>query len=220
MSFLTPPCMCNVQHLCIHPFSSEQPKADVMHYWLVDWAIARYYTLCTGIGNGARCSICDGTVWCVLWSLWPHEMTLPDLSPPRSISRLCEAMVTNSIQFLIVLCFCCTSKLVSSGSFGWLTFLAWRTSPGKGRGEKDVKWKKIPWVTHRKDLYHQTLEWLIGLIYVTYPMSHSWEWITSFFSDVNSPKVNVSSSLYMGMIYILFINESKTLSNWFLKRST
>ena len=38
MSFLTWPCMCNVQHLCTHLFSSQQPKADVMHYWLVDWA--------------------------------------------------------------------------------------------------------------------------------------------------------------------------------------
>ena len=53
-------------------------------------------------------------------------------------------------------------------------------------------------------------------------LSHSWEWFTSlipwvthgselclFFSDVNSPKVNASSLLYMGMIYVLFTDESK-----------
>ena len=49
-------------------------------------------------------------------------MTLLDLLPPQNISVLYEAAVTNPIHFLIVFCFCCTSKLVSSGSFGWLTF--------------------------------------------------------------------------------------------------
>ena len=55
------------------------------------------------------------------------------------------------------------------------------------------KWHKmeeIPWVTHGKDLRHQTHEWLMGLIYVTYPMSHSWEEFTSFFNDINSPKID------------------------------
>ena len=101
--------------------------------WPIDVAFRHRYILCTGIGNGARRSICIiGTAWCVLWSLWPHEMTLPDFSPPRSMSRLYETMVTNVIQFLIVL-FCCTSKLVSRGSFGWLTFsgLAYLSWKGK-----------------------------------------------------------------------------------------
>ena len=41
------------------------------------------------------------------------------------------------------------------------------------------KWKKIPWVTHGNDLRHQTHESLMGLIYVTFPMSDSWEWFTT-----------------------------------------
>ena len=39
----------------------------------------------------------------------------------------------------------------------------------------DIKWFKIPVVTHRTELYHQSHESLIGLIYVTYPISYSWD---------------------------------------------
>ena len=59
----------------------------------------------------------------------------------------------------------------------------------------------------------------MGLIYITYPMSHSWEDFTSFFNDVNSPKVDLLTLSYMGMIYVLFIKESKTLSICYLARS-
>ena len=67
-------------------------------------------------------------------------------------------------------------------------------------------------------------------IYVTKPMSDSWDWFMppipwvthgSEWMTVNSPKFNVSNLLYnvMGIVYVLFIKESKTLSNCFLMRS-
>ena len=55
--------------------------------------------------------------------------------------------------------------------------------------KKDAKWKKIPWVTYGKDLRHQTHEWLMGLIYITDPMSHSWEEFMSLLNNVNSPRI-------------------------------
>ena len=47
----------------------------------------------------------------------------------------------------------------------------------------------------------------MGLIYVTFPMSHSWEGFTSLLNGVNSPKDNLLKFIYMGMIYVLFIKE-------------
>ena len=56
-----------------------------------------------------------------------------------------------------------------------------------------------------KDLRHQTHESLMGLNYVTYPMSHSWEGFTSLLSNVKFPESCFLSVIYMG----LFIKESK-----------
>ena len=91
-----------------------------------------YYTLCTGTGNSAcRCIYIIMKDFCGLYLLWLHEMTLSDLLPPQSISRLYKATVTYSIQFLIILCFCGMSKHISSGSFAWLAF----------SGCADLSWK-------------------------------------------------------------------------------
>ena len=42
----------------------------------------------------------------------------------------------------------------------------------------------------------------MGLIYVTFPMSDSWEGFTSLLNGVNSPKANRLQFIYMGMIYV------------------
>ena len=47
----------------------------------------------------------------------------------------------------------------------------------------------------------------MGLIYVTFPISHSWEGFTSLLNGVNSPIVNLLKFIYMGMIYVVFIKE-------------
>ena len=47
----------------------------------------------------------------------------------------------------------------------------------------------------------------MGRIYVTKPMSDSWEGFTSLLNGVNSPKDNLLKFIYMGMIYVLFIKE-------------
>ena len=92
------------------------------------------------------------------------------------------------------------------------------TSIKSGQKEKDIKLNKIPWVTHGEgftspnpwvthmhgtDLRHLSHESLMGVNYVFI------QWRK--FSE----SYNVSSLLYMGMIYVYFINESKILSNWF-----
>ena len=63
----------------------------------------------------------------------------------------------------------------------------WKLSDRSDRKER--KMEKIPWVTHGIDLRHQTHEWFMGLIYVTLPMSDSWDWFTSFIDDVNPLRV-------------------------------
>ena len=47
----------------------------------------------------------------------------------------------------------------------------------------------------------------MGLIYIIFPMSHSWEGFMSLFNGVSSLKVNLLKFIYMGMIYVLFIKE-------------
>ena len=52
----------------------------------------------------------------------------------------------------------------------------------------------------------------MGLIYVTFPMSHSWERFTSLLNGVNSPILNLLKFIYIQMIYVLFI-KSKLVFN-------
>ena len=47
------------------------------------------------------------------------------------------------------------------------------------RIESYVKQYKIPWVIHGIDLRDHSLEWLMGSIYVNYPLSDSWDRIPS-----------------------------------------
>ena len=93
-------------------------------------------------------------------------------------------------------------------AYSWFPEVVVHSTSARARSDKKLqKWKKVPWVTHGKDLRHQTHEWLMGLIYVTFPMSHSWEGFTSLLNGVNSPKDNLLKFIYMGMIYVLFIKE-------------
>ena len=70
--------------------------------------------------------------------------------------------------------------------------------PGKnGLGGPNISvvwqlWCKIeenPMSHSLEGFSHKTHESLMGLIYVTYPMSDSWDLFTSFLSNVNSPRV-------------------------------
>ena len=74
--------------------------------------------------------------------------------------------------------------------------------------EKYVKWKKIPWVTHGKDLRHRTHEWLMGLRH----SSHKSLMLVSLLNGINSLKVNLL--MYMGII-TCFLLKSKTPSDWY-----
>ena len=51
---------------------------------------------------------------------------------------------------------------------------------------------------------------LMGLIYVTFPMSHSWEGFMSLLNGVNSPKVNLLKFRPLFVVNVFLVTSELT----------
>ena len=174
------------QILSLHYFSLHK-YCNVYYQYLV--SVSFWLPLLTDINE---CSInTDGCAHSCSNTIGSYTCSCRTGYRLASNGRSCEGILgVASIIIMMLQQFCGHLYGLVAGVSGF------HSMTDNNRGEKDVKWNKIPWVTHGKDLHHQIYEWLMGLIYVIYPMSHSWEGFTSFLSNVNSPRVAYKCNIH------------------------